>query len=147
MKKLILLVAATAAVVASPAMAQGEGRIEGRAAIGFGGGASDFFSGIGAGYDFDLGETAFVGPEVSYDSNFTGADLVNVGGRIGAKVGERSKIYVVASYELADAEEFNAGLGFQHSFSDKIYGKIEYRRYFFEGTDLNFAGVGFGMKF
>ena len=147
MKKIILLAAAAATVAASPAMAKGEGRVEGRSAIGFGGGASDFFAGISAGYDFDLGETAFVGPEVSYDSNLTGADLLNAGGRLGAKVGERGKIYVVASYELADADSFNAGVGFQQSFNDKAYGKIEYRRYFLNGTDLNFAGVGFGLKF
>ncbi len=147
MKKLFVLAAAAATVVATPAMAAGEGRIEGRAAIGWAGGAEDFFAGVAAGYDFDLGEAAFVGPEVSYDTNFDGADLVNVGGRLGAKVGEKGKVYVVAAYELNDAEEFNAGIGYQHSFSEKVYGKVEYRRYFFSGTDLNAAGVGIGVKF
>jgi hypothetical protein len=147
MKKLIILASAAAAFVATPAMAAGEGRIEGRAAIGWGGGADDFFAGVAAGYDFDLGETVFVGPEVSYDTNFDGADLVNVGGRLGVKVGEKGKIYVAGAYELADAEEINAAVGYQHSFSDKFYGKVEYRRYFFPGTDLNAAGIGIGVKF
>jgi outer membrane immunogenic protein len=84
---------------------------------------------------------------VSYDTNFDGADLVNVGGRLGAKIGEKGKLYVAAAYELADAEEFNAGVGYQHSFTDKVYGKVEYRRYFLNGTDLNAAGVGIGVKF
>jgi outer membrane immunogenic protein len=147
MKKMFVLAAAAAAVVATPAMAAGEGRVEGRAAIGWAAGDEDFFAGVAAGYDFDLGETAFAGPEVSYDTNFDDADLINVGGRLGAKVGEKGKLYVAAGYELNDAEEFNAGVGYQHSFSDKFYGKVEYRRYFFPGTDLNAAGVALGVKF
>jgi len=147
MKKLVILASAITALIATPAMAAGEGRIEGRGAIGWAGGSEDFFAGVAAGYDFDLGETAFAGPEVSYDTNFDGADLVNVGGRLGAKVGEKGKLYVAAAYELADAEEFNAGVGYQHSFTDKVYGKVEYRRYFLNGTDLNAAGVGIGVKF
>ncbi len=147
MKKLIVLAAAAAAVVATPAMAAGEGRIEGRAAIGWAGGAEDFFGGVAAGYDFDLGGNAFIGPEISYDTDFDNADLVNVGGRIGVKVSEKGRFYVGAAYEVADADEWNAGVGYQHGFTDRVYGKVEYRRYFFPGTDLNAAGVGIGVKF
>lgn len=147
MKKLIVLAAAAAAVIATPAMAAGEGRVEGRAGIAWGGGAEDFIGGVAAGYDFDLGETVFAGPEVSYDTDFVGADLVNVGGRLGAKVGEKGKLYVAAAYDVADGDEFNAGAGYQHSFTDKVYGKVEYRRYFYDGTDANVAGVGIGLKF
>jgi outer membrane immunogenic protein len=147
MKKFILLASAVAAIASTPAMAAGEGRIEGRGAIGWGGGADDFFAGVAAGYDFDLGENVFAGPEVSYDTNFDGADLVNVGGRLGVKTGEKGRLYVAGAYELNDAEEFNAAVGYQHSFTDKVYGKVEYRRYFFNGTDLNAAGVGIGVKF
>ena len=104
MKKLLILASAAAAVIATPAMAAGEGRVEGRGAIGWGGGSEDFFAGVAAGYDIDLGETAFVGPEVSYDTNFDGADLVNVGGGLGAKVGEKGKLYgSVTSQEISDA--------------------------------------------
>jgi len=147
MKKLIVLAAAAAAVIATPAMAAGEGRVEGRAGIAWGGGAEDFIGGVAAGYDFDLGETVFAGPEVSYDTDFEGADLVNVGGRLGAKIGEKGKLYVAAAYDVADGDEFNAGAGYQHSFTDKVYGKVEYRRYFYDGTDANVAGVGIGLKF
>lgn len=147
MKKLLILASAAAAVIATPAMAAGEGRVEGRGAIGWGGGSDDFFAGAAAGYDFDLGETAFAGPEVSYDTNFDGADLVNLGGRLGAKVGEKGKLYIAAGYEVNDIEEINAGVGYQHSFNDKVFGKVEYRRYFLNGTDLNAAGVGIGVKF
>ena len=147
MKKFIILASAVAAMATTPAMAAGEGRIEGRGAIGWGGGSEDAFAGVAAGYDFDLGETVFAGPEVSYDTNFDGADLVNVGGRIGIKTGDKGRLYVAGAYEINDAEEFNAAVGYQHSFSDKMYGKVEYRRYFFNGTDLNAAGVGIGVKF
>jgi outer membrane immunogenic protein len=131
MKKFIILASTAAALATTPAMAAGEGRIEGRGAIGWGGGTED----------------AFAGPEVSYDTNFDGADLVNVGGRLGIKTGDKGRLYVAAAYELNDAEEFNAAVGYQYSFSDKMYGKVEYRRYFFNGTDLNAAGVGIGVKF
>jgi outer membrane immunogenic protein len=147
LKKFIILASAVAALASTPAMAAGEGRIEGRAAIGWAAGSEDFFAGVAAGYDFDLGETVFAGPEVSYDTNFDGADLVNVGGRLGVKLGEQGKLYVAGAYEINDAEEFNAAVGYQHSFTDKVYGKVEYRRYFFNGTDLNAAGVGIGVKF
>jgi outer membrane immunogenic protein len=147
MKKLIVLASAAAALVSAPAMAAGEGRVEGRAGILWAGGNSDFVAGVAAGYDFDLGDSAFVGPEVSYDTNFDGGDALNLSGRLGFKAGEKTKLYVAGGYEVADIEEFNAGVGIQHSFSDKIYGKVEYRQFFNPGSNVNIAGVGIGVKF
>lgn len=150
MKKLILLASAAAALVATPAMAEGaagEGRIEARGGIAWAGGFDDFIGGVAAGYDFDLGETAFVGPEASYDTNFDGLDAINLGGRLGFKAGASTKVYAAAAYDVGDFDRFNAGVGVQQSFGDKVYGKVEYRRYFFNGTDLNAALVGVGVKF
>ncbi len=147
MKKIVLVALAAATLSATPAFAAGEGRIEGRAGLGWAGGSEDFIGGLAAGYDIDLGDTAFVGPEVSYDTNFDGADLLNLGGRIGAKVGAKGKLYAGLGYDVADVEELNASVGYQHAFNDKFYGKVEYRRYFVNGTDLNAAGVGVGIKF
>ncbi len=147
MKKLILLAAVAAASVATPAMAQGEGRVEARGGIAWAGGGEDFVAGIAAGYDVDLGESAFIGAEASYDTNFDGLDAVNLGGRLGFKAGEKTKIYITAGYDVGDLDEFNAGAGVQHAFGEKVYGKVEYRRYFFNGTDLNAATVGIGIKF
>jgi outer membrane immunogenic protein len=147
MKKLIILASAAAALASTPAMAAGEGRIEGRAGIAWAGGFDDFVAGVGAGYDFDLGDSAFIGPEVSYDTNFDGLDAINLGARAGFKAGEKTKVYVGAGYDVGDIDEFNIGLGVQQSFGDKVYGKVEYRRYFFSGTDLNAAVVGIGVKF
>ncbi|MEP7349543.1 MAG: hypothetical protein ABI668_06275 [Sphingorhabdus sp.] len=147
MKKILVIAASVIALSSTSAFAAGEGRVEARGAIAWAAGSEDFFAGVAAGYDVDLGDTVFAGPEVSYDTNFDGADLVNLGGRLGAKIGAQGKLYVGAAYEVVDAEEFNASVGYQHSFTDKFYGKVEYRRYFFPGTDLNAAGVAIGMKF
>lgn len=146
MKKFLAAAAVAAALISAPASAN-EGRVEARAGLGWGGGAEDFVAGVAAGYDIDLGGNAFIGPEVSYDTNFDGADLLNVGGRIGAKVGTGGKLYAGLGYDLADVEELNASIGYQHSIGQKTYGKVEYRRYFLNGTDLNAAVVGFGVKF
>jgi outer membrane immunogenic protein len=147
MKKLIILASAAAALASTPAMAAGEGRIEGRAGIAWAGGFDDFVAGVGAGYDFDLGDSAFIGPEASYDTNFDGLDAINLGARLGFKAGEKTKVYVGAGYDVGDIDEFNMGVGVQQSFGEKVYGKVEYRRYFFSGTDLNAAVVGIGVKF
>lgn len=149
MKKMILLASAATALVATPAMAEGtgEGRVEARGGIAWAGGFDDFVAGVAAGYDFDLGENAFVGPEASYDTNFDGLDAINLGARLGFKAGEKTKIYAAAGYDVGDFDEFNAGIGIQQTFGEKVYGKVEYRRYFFNGTDLNAAVVGVGVKF
>ena len=147
MKKIILLGAAAAALASTPAMAAGEGRVEGRAGLAWAGGSEDFIAGVAAGYDFDLGETVFAGPEVAYDTNFDGFDGINLGGRFGFKAAEKTKVYLTAAYDVGDLDEFNAGVGIQQSFGEKVYGKVEYRRYFFDGTDLNAAVVGIGVKF
>lgn len=149
MKKLMILAAAAAAAASTPAMAEGagEGRIEARGGIAWAGGFDDFVAGVAAGYDFDLGDTAFAGAEASYDTNFDGLDAINLGGRLGAKVGPDTKLYVAAGYDVGDLDEFNAGVGVQHTFGKNVYGKVEYRRYFFSGTDLNAAVAGIGVKF
>ena len=146
MKKIFAIAAVAAALVAAPASAN-EGRVEARAGLGWAGGNEDFVAGLAAGYDIDVGTSAFIGPEVSYDTNFDGFDMLNIGARAGAKVGNGGKLYVGVGYDLADIEEVNASVGYQHSFGEKTYGKIEYRRYFLNGTDLNAAAVGFGVKF
>ncbi len=147
MRKLIVTAAALAAFTSPVMAAEGEGRVEARAGIVWAGGAEDFVGGAAAGYDFDLGDSAFVGPEVSVDSDFEGTTLVNLGGRLGFKAGDATKLYAIAAYDVGDGEEFNAGVGAQLDLSEKLYGKAEYRRYFYSGTDANVAGVALGLKF
>ncbi len=146
MKKLISSAAIAAALLAVPASAN-EGRVEGRALLGFGNGSEDFAGGIAVGYDLDMGTNTFFGPEASLDTDFDGVELINLGGRLGVKTGDVGRLYVGAAYEINDIEAFNAGVGYQHSFNNKMYGKLEYRRFFMDGSDLNTAGIGVGIKF
>ena len=71
MKKIALITAAVAATAfATPAMANegGEGRIEVRGGLVDGGGVTEEFLGAAVGYDFDLGDTIYVGGEASIDT-------------------------------------------------------------------------------
>jgi outer membrane immunogenic protein len=151
MKKFAVLAAAAAAIVATPALAAGEGRLEARGGIAFAGGNSEAFAGIAAGYDFDLGDKAFLGVEVSGDKVLAnGADVIfGVGARLGAKAGDKGRAYVIGGMGFADGESDPfLGLGYQHKFGDKVFGKIEYRRVLISNfTDVNFAGVGIGAAF
>lgn len=152
MRKIAILAAAATALFATPAFAQsGEGRVEARGGIVWAGGAEEAFIGAEAGYDFDLGETAFVGVNAGVDKVLVGGSdaIFSVGGRIGAKVGEKGKIYALGGYAFTDGSGDAAyiGAGYQHKLGSNVYGKIEYRRTLASGTDLNFAGVGVGFAF
>lgn len=149
MKKLLIAACVASAFAASPALAN-EGRVEVRGGVAFGGGAEEAFAGVGAGYDFDLGETAFAGIDLGADKVLSdGSEILwSVGGRVGAKVGEQGKAYVLGGIGFSDGfEELYAGLGYQQKFSDKVYGKAEYRRVLLDGADVSFAGVGVGVAF
>ena len=65
MRKVLIALAASAAALASPAFAAGEGRIEARGGVVWDGGSTEDVYGVAAGYDFDLGEKAIAGVEVS----------------------------------------------------------------------------------
>ena len=87
MKKFAVAAALLTAIVATPAMAAegGEGRVEVRGGLITGNGADEATLGAAAGYDFDLGSTAFVGAEVAADKVLIdGADVqFSAGGRVG----------------------------------------------------------------
>lgn len=154
MRKFIVLAAAAAAVTAAPALAQsersGEGRVEVRGGIAWAGGQEEAFAGIAAGYDFDLGETSFIGIEGSADKILAGgADVLwSVGARAGVKTGDAGRIYGLGGWGFSDGSDAPfLGLGYQHKFGQSMYGKIEYRRTLDNGPDINFAGVGLGVNF
>jgi outer membrane immunogenic protein len=148
MKKIILAAAVAACAVASPAFAAGEARLEARGGIAWAGGGSEAVAGVAGGYDFDLGETTFAGIEGSADKILAGGADVFFGitARAGAKLGN-GKLYADVGYTFNNGDAVHAGAGYQHSFGEKMYGKVEYRRYFNSGTDLNAAVVGLGIKF
>lgn len=150
MKKVAVL-AALAAFGATPAIAAGEARIEARGGIAFANGESEAVAGIGAGYDFDLGEKAFVGLDATADKILVdGTEVVfGVGPRLGIKAGEKTKIYAnggIAFGSKGGSDPY-LGAGVQRSFGAAIYGKVEYRRFISDGTDINLASLGIGFKF
>ena len=154
MRKIIILAAAAAAVFATPAFAQdeemGEVRVEVRGGVAWTGGADEAFGGVAVGYDFDIGDKAFVGVEVAGDKVLVdGSDIFFTGAvRAGARVGPGGRLYVLGGYGFANGTDGPfAGAGFQQEIASNIYGKIEYRRTLVAGSDINFAGVGLGVAF
>ena len=142
--------AATAALMATPALAN-EGRVEAHGGIVFASGDSEGVLGVAAGYDWDLGDSAFIGVEGSADKILVdGSDVFfGTSARIGAKVGEKGKLYGLAGYTFGEGEDApHAGVGYEHAFGTNVYGKVEYRHYFVDNfTDLNSAVVGVGFRF
>lgn len=154
MRKIAILAALAAATVASPALAQdaatGEGRVELRGGIAWAEGAEEAFAGVAAGYDFDLGDKAFIGIEGAADKVLAdGAEVLwSIGGRVGVKAGDAGRAYVLGGYGFVDGSDGPfAGAGYQHNLGSKVFAKIEYRRTLVEGPDVNFAGVGVGVRF
>lgn len=153
MRTVVLSLLASLAV-ASPALAN-EARVEARGGIIWDQGQEEAIAGVAAGYDWDLGSTAFVGVEASADKILTDNTRVafGFGGRIGAHLGEQGKLYVASSYQTKPCrfceDSVSLGAGYQHNFGSKLYGKVEYR-HFFTGnnvSDPDAVVAGLGVKF
>jgi len=151
MTKFALAIAAVVATAATPAWAGDEVRVEARGGIAWAGGTSEAFAGAGGGYDFDLGDKAFVGVDLGVDKVLArGTDeFWSVGGRIGAKIGKKGRLYASGGVGFCcGGSDPYIGAGYQHNLGRKLYGKIEYRRALSTfGPDINFAGVGLGIRF
>ncbi len=151
MIKFALAVAAVAAMGPAPAYAGGEGRVEVRSGIAWSGGTSEAFAGVGGGYDFDLGKMAFIGLDLGADKVLARGTKAfwSVGGRIGAKVSEKGRIYAIGGVGFCcGGSDAYLGAGYQQNLGSKVYGKIEYRRSLSTfGPDVNFAGIGLGIRF
>jgi outer membrane immunogenic protein len=151
MRKVLIALAATAAAFASPAMAN-EGRIEARGGVVWDGGASEDVWGVAAGYDWDLGDKAFGGLEVSGDKIGASGSGLGLGAtaRLGLKAGEKTKFFVDAGYTVntcaACEDAVHAGAGVEVGFGKSVYGKLGYRHFFvangFSDYDAVVAGVG-----
>lgn len=152
--RLVLLSLAAATLVATPALAN-EGRVETRGGVIWNGSDSEAIAGVAAGYDWDLGGKSFVGIEASGDKILESNTRVAFGGslRAGVKTSEAGKLYAVGGYATKPCkfceDSVNLGAGYQHSFGQNFYGKIEYRHNFIgKGIpDTDVAGVGLGFKF
>jgi outer membrane immunogenic protein len=150
MRKFILPLLASLAV-ATPALAN-EARVEARGGVIWSNGSSEDTYGVAAGYDFDLGTSAFAGVEVSGDKiGATGTKVAyGVTGRLGIKAGEGTRLFGAGGYttEACDLCEgqWNLGAGLEQKVSGPVYVKAEYRHYFENdfvvSGDALVAGVG-----
>ena len=155
MRTVLLSLAAAAAVVATPALAN-EARVEARGGVIWSGGDSEAIAGAAIGYDYDLGTSAFAGVEVSGDKILTSGTKVAFGftGRVGAKISEAGKLYANGGYttEFCDSCKgaWHAGAGYQQNLGSQLYGKVEYRHFFPEANfaaDSDAVAVGLGLRF
>lgn len=153
MKKFAVAAALLSAIVATPAMAApgGEGRAEVRGGYVTGSGLDDATLGVAAGYDFDLGSSAFLGAEVAGDKVLAnGFDVqFSAGGRLGANVGTAGKAYITGGYTFTDVDDPYVGAGYQHKVGNGTYVKAEYRHQFIGGgfKDFDTFSVGVGFAF
>ncbi|MCJ2185264.1 hypothetical protein [Novosphingobium beihaiensis] len=151
---IVSLGAAAAAVLATPALAN-ETRVETRGGVIWNKGDTEAIAGVAGGYDFDLGDKAFAGVDVSADKVLASNTRVSwgFGGRVGLKTGTGGKIYALSDYQTKFCASCNesvaVGAGYQQDLGHKLYGKLEYRHYLVDDhvpdTDAVLAGVG--MKF
>ena len=131
---LAAVVATIAPIMATPAMA-GEARLEAHVALDWDRGWMKSSAGLGAGYDFDLANTVFIGPEVSIDkllaSNAT--TILSGGGRAGVVVPKLGRIFVAAGAAsrpyTGGASDWYYGVGVQHVIETGAYLKAEYLHY------------------
>ena len=154
MKKIALITAAAAATAfATPAMAQdaaGEGRVEVRGGLVDGGGVTEEFLGAAVGYDFDLGDTVYVGGEASLDTILAdgGGEFFGLTGRLGVKASEGVKVFAAGGRTFASGEDvWHAGAGIEGKVSGNVFLKAEYRHFFSDFVDLDSFAVGAGVKF
>lgn len=149
MRKIAIVLGAAAAALAVPAQAN-EARVEARGGVAWAEGEEEAIAGIAAGYDFDLGETAFLGVEGSADKVLVdGADIVwGATARVGAKVGANGKLYAAGGYSFGEGEDVpHLGAGYQHKVGSNLYLKAEYRHFFSDFVDVDTAAVGVGYAF
>jgi len=153
MRKVLLSLAASL-VVASPALAN-EARVEGRGGVYWSPGYTQGTAGVAAGYDFDLGSSAFAGAEVSADKILDGGTKVVFGftGRAGLKASEADKLYAAGGYSTKPCDlcedAVHLGAGYEHAFGSSLYGKVEYRHFFTNNgvPDANAVSAGIGLRF
>ncbi|HWK40935.1 MAG TPA: hypothetical protein VNR60_03310 [Croceibacterium sp.] len=147
MKFHVALIATVAALAVAAPAAANEGRAEVRGGIAWAGGNEEAVAGVALGYDFDAGETTFVGVEASADKLLVGgADVVwGATARAGLKLGQ-GKLFAAGGYSFGDGDAWHLGGGYQHQLTSSTYLKVEYRRYF-DVVDVNNATVGVGIRF
>lgn len=154
MKFQVALIAAAAALVAAAPAAANEVRVEARGGMTFGESQSEeAIAGIAAGYDLSVGDQgAFFGVEASADKILIDNSGLVLGAtaRTGFRTGP-AKFFMAGGYSHLTcdlcSDAIHIGAGAEVDVASNVYGKLEYRRFFFEGIDSNVVAAGVGMRF
>lgn len=148
MRKIALTLAVAAAAVAVPAQAN-EARVEARGGVAWTKGDTQAIAGVAAGYDWDLGQSAFVGVEGSADKVLVDGANVALGTsvRAGVKTGDKGKLYAIGGYSFNVGDLWQLGAGYEYKVSQNVYVKGQYLHYFDNGPDANAVIAGVGMNF
>lgn len=158
MKKITLVMAAAAALVAAPAMASDFTGVRAEVTAGLddvteGVDPTDVTYGAGVGVDAELYKNVIVGVEATVDNVF---DRRNIGAaaRLGVVVADKALVYGKVGYTnwkqttSAELEGLRLGAGVEANLVGPVYGKVEYRYTDFAGNVGNHGGlVGFGVRF
>ena len=153
MKFQVALIATVAALVAAvPAAAQV--RVEARGGMTFGESQSEeAVAGVAAGYDYSVGDQgAFFGVEASGDKILIDDSGLVLGAtaRTGFRTGP-AKLFIAGGYSHLTcdfcSDAVHVGAGAELDVTSNVYGKLEYRRFFFDGIDSNVVAAGVGMRF
>lgn len=155
MRKFALPFAAALTVLAATPAFAGEGRVELRTGVGWPDGqAAKAEIGGAAGYDWTMGggSGAFFGVEQSVDKVLASGQKVRWGtmGRVGMHVTPNDKVYAIGGYTYGKGPDApTVGAGWEHGFGNRMYGKVEYKKFFNEDgyRNSNAALVGVGMHF
>jgi hypothetical protein len=151
---LVSLAAVVAVAAATPALAN-EARVEARGGVIWDGSNSEATLGVAAGYDYDLGENAFIGIQGSADKILTDDTRVSwgVGGRIGVVAAPGTKVYALADWQSKNCKYCNSavgvGGGVQQDIGTRYYLKAEYQHLLIGDNtpDADRGLVGVGVKF
>ena len=160
MKKFACIAAAVVATFSATA-AQAESYVEVRGGIAGTSDATTETIGLAAGFDMEVGSGAFVGSELTVDTNasfdtpFYGLNL-----RVGAKLDEAGKLFATAglaryedsgyiygpNYFVAYSgweTDFVAGVGYNHKIGNSMRLSVQYQRYFDLSANRGTVGIGF----
>ncbi|MEL7683896.1 outer membrane beta-barrel protein [Citromicrobium bathyomarinum] len=154
MIKPVVLSALLIALPAAPAFAEeaaGGPRAEVRGGVAWADGETDPVLGIAAGYDFDLGDTVFLGGEVSGEKILAEDTYVELAltGRLGTKVSEKGSIFLVGGYTFTHhGDGPHAGIGYEYHLGHSgTYIAAEYRHVFVDHHEANAVTIGIGTFF
>lgn len=158
-----LFVAAACAAAFTSTAANAEGYVELRNGLAVSPDLTTESIGLAAGYDVDLGSSAFVGSEITAETN-AGFDtpVYGLNLRVGAKTSADGKLFATAGVaRYSDYGYFRtpnytvfysgwytdvaAGVGYQHKIGGSARVSIQYQHYFDTQFNRGTVGIGFGF--